>query len=395
MSSATSSPDGDLLAGVRVLDLSTVGPAARATRVLGDYGASVVKVGPVPSVGTQPITPPYFAYSGHRGMARVEIDLKSESGREAFLALVADADVVVESFRPGVLDRMGLGYERLREENEGIVLCSTSGYGQDGPSSQRAGHDVNYLAAGGFLATSEPRGDGGPPLPGATIADAAAGGLHAALAVTAALVGRASTGRGCHLDVSIADGVLWLMSLAIDEHLALGTSPGPGHDLLTGRFACYQTYEASDGGWLAVGAIEHKFWANLCRLLELDRWIDHQMQPDLQGEIKADVAAAFATDTRDGWAARLADVDTCVAPVLAVAELSSSPNLEARDLVIEAHHPTHGTFLQLAPVLAGQHRPAAPVSSPDLTITATDDLLGRAGVSAETVASWRREGVIA
>ena len=212
MSSATSSPDGDLLAGVRVLDLSTVGPAARATRVLGDYGASVVKVGPVPSVGTQPITPPYFAYSGHRGMARVEIDLKSESGREAFLALVADADVVVESFRPGVLDRMGLGYERLREENEGIVLCSTSGYGQDGPSSQRAGHDVNYLAAGGFLATSEPRGDGGPPLPGATIADAAAGGLHAALAVTAALVGRASTGRGCHLDVSIADGVLWLMS---------------------------------------------------------------------------------------------------------------------------------------------------------------------------------------
>ena len=127
MSSATSSPDGDLLAGVRVLDLSTVGPAARATRVLGDYGASVVKVGPVPSVGTQPITPPYFAYSGHRGMARVEIDLKSESGREAFLALVADADVVVESFRPGVLDRMGLGYERLREVNEGIVLCSTSG----------------------------------------------------------------------------------------------------------------------------------------------------------------------------------------------------------------------------------------------------------------------------
>ena len=185
------------------------------------------------------------------------------------------------------------------------------------------------------------------------------------------------------------------MSLAIDEHLALGTSPGPGHDLLTGRFACYQTYEASDGGWLAVGAIEHKFWANLCRLLELERWIDHQMQPDLQDEIKADVAAAFATDTRDCWAVRLADADTCVAPVLAVAELPSSPNLEARDLVIEAHHPTHGTFLQLAPVLAGQHRPAAPVSSPDLTITATDDLLGRAGVSAETVASWRREGVIA
>lgn len=388
-------PAGDLLAGVRVLDLSTVGPAARATRVLADYGAEVVKVGPVPSVGTQPITPPYFAYSGHRGMSRVEVDLKSEDGRQAFLALVADADVVVESFRPGVLERLSLGYERLAEANERIVLCSTSGYGQRGPSSQRAGHDVNYLAAGGFLATSERRADEGPPLPGATIADAAAGGLHAALAIAAALVGRATTGRGCQLDVSIADGVLWLMSLAIDEHLAIGTAPGPGHDLLTGRFACYQTYATSDGGWLAVGAIEHKFWANLCRLLGLEQWIDHQMEQALQTEIKADVAAVFATETRDRWTEKLADADTCVAAVLSVAELPASPQVADRGLIIEAHHPTHGTFLQLAPVLAGQRRPVDPVSSPDLTITATDDLLDRAGVAAETIATWRHKGAIA
>lgn len=395
MITASPASSVDFLDGIRVLDLSTVGPAARATRVLGDYGAEVIKVGPVPSVGTQPITPPYFAYSGHRGMTRVEIDLKSEAGREAFLALVVVSDVMVESFRPGVLDRMGLGYDVLSSTNPGIIVCSTSGYGQSGPSSQFAGHDVNYLAAGGFLATSEPRADGGPPLPGATIADAAAGGLQAALAISAALVSRATSGRGSHLDVSIADGVLWLMSLAIDEHLALGTKPGPGHDLLTGKFACYQTYPTSDGGWLAVGAIEHKFWANLCRLVGLEQWIDYQMAPDVQEAITADLTAVFLSDTRSSWSDRLAAADTCVAAVLRVDELPASVNVAERGLVIEAHHPTHGTFLQLAPVLAGQRRLSGTVMSPDLTITATDELLGAAGVAVDTIDRWRTEGVIA
>jgi alpha-methylacyl-CoA racemase len=394
--SITSNRPGDgLLDGVVVLDLSTVGPAARASRVLADYGAAVTKVGPVPSVGTQPIVPPYFAYSGHRGMDRVEVDLKAPHGIEAFLALVAGADVVIESFRPGVLARLGLGYEVLAAVNEGIILCSTSGYGQEGPSAHRAGHDLDYLAAGGFLATTEARSDGGPPIPGATIADAAAGGLQAALAICAGLVGRARSGRGCHLDVSVADGVLWLMSLAIDEHLALGTAPGPGHDLLTGRFACYQTYETEDGGWVAVGAIEHKFWANLCRLLGLEQWVDLQMDPARQVEIKASLATAFATDTRDAWIERLADADTCVAPVLSVAELPTSELVGARGLVVEARHPTHGTFLQLAPVLAGQRRPATTVVSPDLTVTSTDALLEAAGVAPSTIATWRTEGVVA
>ncbi len=153
--------------------------------------------------------------------------------------------------------------------NPRIVYCSTSGFGQDGPRSGWAGHDLDYLAVGGYLAATGPRADGGPPVPGATIADAAGGGMHAALAVCAALVGRATTGEGTFLDVSVADGVLWLMSLAVDEHLATGTEPGPGHDVLTGRYACYDTYRAADGKWLAVAAIEAKFFANLCRALGL------------------------------------------------------------------------------------------------------------------------------
>ena len=156
---------------------------------------------------------------------------------------------------------------RCRPAIRGIVYCSTTGYGQDGPHAQWAGHDIDYLAVGGFLAMSTPGDHGAPPLPGATVADAAAGGFQAALAITTALAGRATTGQGAYLDVSVAEGVLWLMSLAVDEQLALGGDIGPGHDVLSGRYACYGTYQASDGRWLAVGAIEAKFFANLCRAL--------------------------------------------------------------------------------------------------------------------------------
>jgi len=185
-----------LLAGVVVLDLASVGPAARCTRLLADYGATVVKVGTVPGKGVDPIRPPFFAYSGSRGWQRTAIDLKDPDGRDLFLTLVATADVVVESFRPGVIDRLGLGYQALAEVNPGIILCSTTGFGQSGPRSQWAGHDINYLAVGGYLANSEPAGDDGPPVAGATIADAAGGGLQAAMAVMAALIGRQASGVG-------------------------------------------------------------------------------------------------------------------------------------------------------------------------------------------------------
>ena len=214
--------------------------------------------------------------------------------------------MVVESFRPGVVDRLGIGFDDLRAVNPGIILCSTTGYGQDGPRSAWAGHDINYLAVGGYLAATEPRADGGPPVPGATIADAAGGGMQAAMAVMAALIGRGADGPGAHLDVSIADGVLWLTSLAVDEHLATGAEVGHGHNIITGRYACYDTYQAADGGWLAVGAIEPKFYANLCRLLGCEQWTAHQLDDEVQDKIRADFRAAFATRDRDTWVAELA-----------------------------------------------------------------------------------------
>ncbi len=383
------------LGGVTVLDLSTVGPAARCTRLLADYGARVVKVGPVPSADASPIEPPYFAYSGHRGMSRVQLDLKDGDGTEAFLALASAADVIVESFRPGVVDRMGIGYEAVHARNPRIVYCSTSGYGQDGPHARWAGHDIDYLAVGGYLAMSTPGQEGAPPLPGATVADAAAGGMQAALAITVALVNRSGTGRGAYLDVSVAEGVLWLMSLSLDEQLALGGAIGPGHDILSGRYACYATYRTGDARWVAVGAIEAKFFANLCRELGCPELAASQLDDDAQPAIRAAFAAAFATRTRDEWVEALAGADTCVAPVLDVDEVAAHPQFAARGTVGSATHPTRGDLRQLAPLLAGMVRPDGASPLPDPSQTDTEHLLKEAGVDGETVARWMARGVVA
>ncbi|RMF24743.1 MAG: CoA transferase, partial [Deltaproteobacteria bacterium] len=186
------------LDGTVVLDLASVGPAARASRILADYGATVVKVGPPPRKGGVQIEPPYYSYGAGRGMKRARIDLKAPDGKAAFLKLVAGADVLIESFRPGVAARLGIGYDDLRSVKPDIIYCSTSGYGQSGPRSQEAGHDIDYLAVGGFLHCSSRRADGTPAIPSATLADSAGGGMHAAIAILAALHGRARTGEGAY-----------------------------------------------------------------------------------------------------------------------------------------------------------------------------------------------------
>jgi alpha-methylacyl-CoA racemase len=383
------------LAGITVLDLASVGPAARTSRWLADFGARVVKVGPPPKQSGVQIVPPFYAYGGHRGMERVQLDLKADAGREAFLKLAAAADVVIESFRPGVVDRLGIGFEAVRAVNPGVVYCSTSGYGQTGPKSQWAGHDINYLAVGGYLDCSGRTDAGGPALPGATVADSAGGGMHAVMAVLAALVARQSTGEGSHLDVAVADGVVALMSLYVDEYLATGTVPGPGHNILTGRYACYDLYPCADDRWVAVGAIEPHFYANLCRALGCEQWLAHQLDDAVQDQIRADFTTAFSARSRDEWVDLLGPADTCVSAVATVPELTADEHFRARDVIVTAEREGGGSFEQTGFVLAGMDRDQPAPLVRDATVTDTDALLAEVGYDLETIASLRAEGAIA
>ena len=276
-------------------------------------------------------------------MDSVAFDFPAEAA--AFLDLAATADVVLESFRPGVVDRLGVGYDAVRARNPRIVYCSTTGFGQTGPRAEWAGHDLNYLGAGGYLHCSGV----GSGLPGATVADSAGGGMHAVMAILAALVQRNTTGSGAYLDVSVADGVLALMALNVDEYLAIGVEPGPGHGLLTGRYACYDTYECGDGASVTVAAIEPRFWANLCRALKLDKWIEHQTDDAAQKQVRADMRAAFLTRDRDDWVADLGPADTCVGPVLSIPEVVEDEQFASRGAFIAAEG---HDFRQVGHVLA-------------------------------------------
>jgi alpha-methylacyl-CoA racemase len=371
-----------MLDGITVVDLSQVGPGPRCTSALADLGASVVKV--LPPAGR--IEPEPWAYGAGRGTRRVRIDLKR--GAEVFLRLAERVDVVVESYRPGVADRLGIGYEAVQARNPSVVYAAVTGYGQDGPYAQWAGHDINYLGVGGLLGSQGVRAGGGPALPGATIADAAAGGWQAALTLCAALLRRDRTGEGAFLDVSTTEGVLALMSINVDGHLATGAGP----QILTGRYACYDVYPARDGKWLSVGAIEPKFFANLCEALGLEELAVSQHDLDRQDEIRSAFREAFARKDRDEWVSELAPRDTCVAPVLHIDELWKDEHLVSRRAFGEAVLPDGTKVRQVGPVLAGAVRSPDPAVAP--SGSDADELLSEAGFGPEEIAGLRASGVV-
>lgn len=383
-----------LLQGFTVLDLASVGPAARASRILADYGMRVIKVAPVVGSGVDAVEPVFHAYGGGRGMQRIRVDLKSQAGRDVICRLAARADALIESYRPGVASRLGIGYEQLKAHNPGLVYCSTTGYGQQGPYAQWAGHDIDYLAVGGFLACSGRDADGKPAIPGATVADSAGGGMHAAMSIMAALVGRSKTGEGTHLDVSVVDGVLNLMSLYLDQYLATGEETKPGSALLTGKFACYGVYTAGDGKHLAVGAIEGKFFRNLCKLLGIEQCADGQYDAARQDEIRKALQERFRTRSRDEWTELLAGKDTCVAPVLGIAEVAANEHLRSQRAFMTANHPKRGEFEQLAPNLAGAERGQPTFRLPPAGHLDTDSVLGEAGFGAVEIQQLRNDGSV-
>jgi crotonobetainyl-CoA:carnitine CoA-transferase CaiB-like acyl-CoA transferase len=328
------------LDGLLVLDLTRLLPGAAATMQLANFGAEVVKIEEPQRGDYARSLPPYIDGEGavfqmvNRGKKSVALDLKSENGRAAFLHLVSTADVVVESFRPGAMTRLGIGYETLRALNERLIYVSISGYGQDGPWAAMAGHDINFLALGGAL---EGNGaPGGPPaIPGIQIADLAGGALQAVTGVLLALAARAKTGRGQAVDVSMVDGVAWMLPVALGLHAATGELPVRGGGVLTGRYACYRVYETADGRWLAVGALESKFWRNLCEALGCPHFIEDQFAEGARREeIVAELARIFRARPAEEWFEQLRPMDCCVTPVRNVAEVAAHFGLARGDSIV-------------------------------------------------------------
>jgi crotonobetainyl-CoA:carnitine CoA-transferase CaiB-like acyl-CoA transferase len=351
------------LEGIRVLDLSRLLPGGFCSLLLADFGADVLKVEDTGMGDYIRWSPPYYDgphetaksalfLSLNRNKRSIRLDLKHPRGREALLRLVRDHDVVLESFRPGVLDRLGVGYERMREENPGLVYCAISGYGQSGPKRTAAGHDMNYLGLIGLLGLTGEAG-GEPVQAAGQIADLGGGALMAAFAILAALrerdggragsgsrdgrPGRAGSGEGQLVDVSMADGALSWLAMVAAGYFADGTVPRRGDLPLAGSLICYRPYECSDG-WVTLGALEPKFWQAWCRGVGREDLIAKQFERP-GSESHAEVEEIFKARDREQWEAFAREHDCCLEPVLELDEALSSDLVREREMVVEIEQP--------------------------------------------------------
>jgi crotonobetainyl-CoA:carnitine CoA-transferase CaiB-like acyl-CoA transferase len=392
------------LEGVRVLDLSRLLPGGFCSLLLADFGAEVLKVEDTGMGDYIRWAPPYYegaedsAKSAlylalNRNKRSIRLNLKHERGKEVLLRLVRDYDVVLESFRPGVLDRLGVGYERMREENPGIVYCAISGYGQDGPLRDRSGHDMNYLGLVGLLGLTGDRE--GPPVQSAgQIADVGGGALMAAFGIMAALRERDRSGEGQLVDVSMADGALSWLAMVAARYFAEGVVPQRGGLELAGSLICYRPYACGDG-YVTLGALEPKFWQAWCRGVGREDLIEKQFEPP-GSDAHAEVERIFLERTRDDWQRFASEHDCCLEPVLDLGEALDSDLVRERGMVVELDQPGAerpvrqlGVPVKLSRTPGGVHAPAPALGEH------TREVLEAIGYSEEDAAALEGDGAVA
>jgi crotonobetainyl-CoA:carnitine CoA-transferase CaiB-like acyl-CoA transferase len=264
----------------------------------------------------------------------MSLNLKSKKGKQIFLRLIQKADVMLEGFRPGVVDRLGVDYESVHKVNPKIIYCSITGYGQDGPFRDRVGHDVNYLSYAGVLnLIGEP--DRPPSIPGIPIADIAAGGMNAAIGILLALFAREKTGRGQYIDISMTDGMVGFLPLALFFQQLTGQDPRRADALLSHRYACYNTYETADGRFLSIGAVENRFWKALCEHFGVPHYAALQYDDGHRDEILNFMRVTFKRQTLDEWDAELADLEICWGRVQTFSEMLADPLFREREMILE------------------------------------------------------------
>lgn len=323
------SKNNGALDGITVVDLSRLLPGPYCSMILADHGARVIAV-----EDKRFLADGLFFNLINRNKEHMSLNLKTEKGREIFYRLIAKADVLLEGFRPGVVDRLGVDYESVRQANPKIIYCSITGYGQNGPFRDRVGHDVNYLSYAGVLDLIGEK-DHPPSIPGVQIADIAGGGMNAAIGILLALFARQNTGKGQYIDISMTDGMVGFLPAALFFRQLTGQEPKRADGILSHRYACYNTYETADGRYLSIGAVENRFWKQLCDTLEIPEYAPLQYDEQRREEILQSMRQTFKQKTLDEWDAILADLDICWGKIQSTKEVLEDPLFLQRETVVE------------------------------------------------------------
>lgn len=393
------------LDNVRVLDLTRLAPGPHCTMILADLGADVIRVeepggGRRSTIEREREADPEAglrqrrrdAFNAlNRNKRSLVLNLKHEAARDALYRLVDGVDVVVEGYRPGVVQRLGVDFETLSRRNPRLIYCSITGYGQDGPYRLLVGHDINYAAMSGALGIIG-AASGPPAIPANLLGDYAGGGMHAAIGILTALLARERTGRGQYIDISMTDGILTLLAAAFSESYGTGEFVRRGSHRLNGGVPHYNVYECADGRYLSIGANEPWFFDNFCKAIGRDDLAGAQADSARREEVAAAFTTAVKSKRRDEWFEALRDQDVCVAPVYDLDEVEQDPQVVARQMLVDVPHPEFGTVKQVGISVKLSDTPGAIRSAGPARGAHTDEVLREAGLSAGEIASLREAG---
>lgn len=375
------------LEGLKVLDLSRFLPGPYCTMLLADFGADVIMIEQQSGSGLGERRIEFYVFRNKRS---INLDLKNDRGREIFYRLASTSDVVVEGFRPGVTEKLGIDYPKIKKVNKRIIYCSISGFGQSGPYRNRIGHDINYIALAGLLSVTGRKGQG-PAIPGTQLGDIG-GGILGAFSILVAVLAREKTGEGQYIDISMLDSAIALNPVSYFEYFSRGEVIGQGGYRLLGSSPCYNIYETKDGKYITIGALEPKFWIDLCKILNREDLIEKQNEAG--DEVFNDVQQIFRLKTQAEWNELLGSEDVCYAPVLNLQEAIENPQIRHRDMIIDnpASAKTRVKEIGIVPKFSltpGQIRRPSPVPGQD-----TEEILAEIGVPPSEIVKLRSEGVI-
>ncbi len=375
------------LSGIKVLDLSRLLPGPYCSMILADHGAEVVAI-----EDRRFQAEDLFFGDIYRNKKHMTLNLKSEQGQEIFSRLVATADVVIEGFRPGVVDKLEVGYAQLEKRYPSLIYCSISGYGQKGENAQQAGHDVNYLSRAGVLNqigdTDKP-----PMIPAVQIADIAGGAMNAVIGILLALHERNSSGKGQYIDISMTDGILSLLTLPHILAKKTGQTQGRSASMLSHQYACYNTYETQDGRYLAIGAVENRFWLNLCKVLGVEEYGSQQYDNDKRSQIISHLRSIFKAESLEHWENLLTSADVCYSKIQTIEEVLVDPMFLSREMIVESGV-NDSTDKSFGIPVKLERTPATIRSMPQPFGAATSEVLSELGYSTEEIEAFSVAGAI-